>query len=278
MKKLIALSLALIMMLAALASCGGKDVNGSGTTEPTSVSRKDDDSSKTDAVSDSAKDTESETESAVIPIDSDAYTGVRYSGPAELSVLSKAVIIGDSRVLGFELYTTIEKDFGTRVYADEGLSVAKIETSEFVNVDGNYMTVLDALRSNTDYDSVYLALGINEIGLDLAYIGSWLDRFEGVIEKIREINPDAGIYIQAILPVTKERSDSDEIFTKSQIDGYNANLLALAKRLGVNFLNTDEMFADSDGYLPDEGDGGDGIHLNRAFTEKWLTYIAEHRA
>lgn len=276
MNKLIALSLALVMILAALASCGGGEEKE--TEAPLlSVSRKDDSVPRPDVTTDGADAPQSETEAEKIPIDSDAYTGVQYSGPADISVLSKAVIIGDSRVKGLPLYTAISSS-GARVYADEGLSVAKLETSEFVQLNGNKVTVFDALRADPDYDSVYIALGINEIGLDLAYIDSWINRFAGVIEKIREINPDAQIYLQAILPVTKAKSDSDEIFTKSQIDGYNQNLLALAKRLGVNFLNTDEMFVASDGYLPDEGDAGDGIHVNKEYTEKWLNYIIEHRA
>ena len=211
------------------------------------------------------------------PVDPDSYTGVAYSGAADISVLSKAVLIGDSRTKGLPIYTPIMTT-GARVYANEGLSLANIETSEFVTVGENKVTALDALRADTDYDSVYLSLGINEIGLDLAYIDSWINRFADLIGTIRAINPEAQIYIQAILPVSEEKSASNDVFTKERIDTFNAHLLELAKRVGVNYLNTDEMFTEFGGYLPPEGDAGDGIHVNKAYSEKWLTYMAEHRA
>ena len=228
------------------------------------------------------KATEIATETAIAtetetPVDIAEYTGVPYSGAADLSVLAKSVFIGDSRTKGLPLYTQILSS-GARVYANEGLSLLNISTTEFVSAGENKITALDALRANTDYDSVYISLGINELGLDINYIDSWVARYAGLIDTLREINPNAEIYVQAIIPVSKEESDSSDIFTKERIDIYNSHILELAKTAGVNFLNTDEMFTDSDGYLPAEGDAGDGIHVNRAYSEKWLTYIIEHRA
>jgi lysophospholipase L1-like esterase len=261
----------------ALSTKKGADVQtveGSQTTGPETT----DAAPVTEKQTESTADTEpATTKVEKIPINSEDYTGVAYSGEADISVMSKAVLIGDSRTKGLPLYTPIVSS-GARVYANEGLSLANISTTAFVTVGENKVTALDALRADTDYDSVYISLGINEMGLDLAYIDSWIDRFAGLIETIREINPEAEIYIQAILPVSEEKSSSNEVFTKERIDVFNKNLLALAKREEVNFLNTDEMFVEYGGYLPAEGDAGDGLHVNKAYSEKWLEYMIEHRA
>lgn len=287
---------AVVFILIARGAMGKKDPSQTGSlssqneaaqTAPASGDTGTDAADTTGNVSQSATESEKVTEPATetqtepvtekIPINSDAYTGVPYSGEADLSVLSKAVLIGDSRTKGLPLYTPIMTS-GARVYANEGLSLANIATSEFVTVGENKVTALDALRADTDYDSVYISLGINEMGLDLDYIDSWVDRFANLIGTIREINPDAEIYIQAILPVSEEKSASNDVFTKERVDIFNEHLLALAKRTQVNYLNTDEMFVDSNGYLPPEGDAGDGLHVNKAYSEKWLEYIIEHRA
>lgn len=223
------------------------------------------------------KQTESESQTESEPIDYDNYTGVPYSGAADLSVLSKSVFIGDSRTKGLPLYTNIMTS-GARVYANEGLSSLNIDSTKFVTVGEESVSALDALRADPDYDSVYISLGINEMGIDVNYIGSWVARYSELVDIVRQINPEAKIYLQAILPVSRERSASDEFFTKERIDLFNSKLLEIAKEKQVNYLNTDEMFTDFDGYLPEEGDAGDGIHVNKTYSEKWLTYIIEHRA
>ena len=245
---------------------------------------KPEDTTAAKAVTEAAETTTLKTESQSVaetepsvPINSEDYTGVPYSGKADMSVLSGAVLIGDSRTKGLPLYTSIMTS-GARVYADEGLSLANIETREFVTAGENKITVFDALRADPGYDSVYISLGINELGLDLEYIDWWIGRFKDLISAIREINPDAQIYIQAILPVSEQMSASSDVFTKERIDAFNAKLLELARSIEVNYLNTDEMFVSSGGYLPEEGDAGDGLHVNKAYSEKWLDYIIEHRA
>ena len=38
---------------------------------------------------------------------------------------------------------------------------------------------------------------------------AFLERYSAFIDKIREIHPDALIYIESIMPVTKEKSESE---------------------------------------------------------------------
>ncbi len=208
------------------------------------------------------------------PPDYGPYTGVPYSGPAELSSISNAVFIGDSRTEGLRLYTSILSS-GARVYANKGLSVSSVHTSAFVHSDAGNVTVLDAMRADPSYDSVYICLGINELGWQ--YIEVYTTKYTALITAIREINPSADIYIEGLLPVTENRSASDEIFNNPRIKLFNDALLELAKTLGVHYLNVSEMFDESGGALPPDA-STDGIHLNKDYCVKWFNYILEHRA
>lgn len=202
------------------------------------------------------------------------YTGVPYSGPAELSSISNSVFIGDSRTEGLRIYTSILGS-GARVYANKGLSVSSVYTNAFVHTDAGDITALDALRANPNYDSVYICLGINELGWQ--YIEIYTQRYAALVEAIREINPSADIYIEGLLPVTESRSATDETFNNPRIEWFNQNLLDLARQLGVHYLNVSEMFDENGGVLPPDA-STDGIHLNKAYCVKWLDYILEHRA
>ena len=200
--------------------------------------------------------------------------GVPYSGPAELSVLSGSVFIGDSRTDGLKLYSSILQS-GARVYSNKGLAVNTIRTSAFVQTDAGTVTVIDALAADPNFDSVYIGLGINELAW--GSIDSYIQKFGDLVDTVRQINPSATIYIESILPVTASRSASDEIFNNPRIAEFNVRLLALAQSMGVKFLDFSEMFTEYGGCIP-EGSSGDGIHLDKPFCEKWLEYILEHRA
>ena len=208
------------------------------------------------------------------PPEPGVYTGVPYSGPAELGTISKAVFIGDSRTEGLRLYTSILAS-GARVYANKGLSVSSVYTKAFVHTDSGDVTALDAMRADPSYESVYICLGINELGWQ--YVEIYTEKYAALIATIREINPSADIYIEGLMPVTEKRSASDETFNNPRIEHFNACLLELAKTLGVHYLNVSEMFAESAGALPPDA-STDGIHLNKDYCVKWLDYILEHRA
>ena len=200
--------------------------------------------------------------------------GVPYSGPAELSVISNSVFIGDSRTEGLKIYTSLLSS-GARVYANKGLAVNTIFNEAFVQTDAGTVTAIDAMRYDPGFDSAYVALGINELAW--GSIDSYIQKFGDLVTTILEINPAATVYIEAILPVTQSRSSSDEIFNNPRIAEFNVRLRSLAESLGVRFLDVTEMFAANGGALP-EGASGDGIHLNKEYCEKWLDYIIEHRA
>lgn len=221
---------------------------------------------------------ETDTTSTVVtfapPPEPGTYTGVPYSGPGQLDSISNSVFIGDSRTEGLRLYTSILAS-GARVYANKGLSVSSVYTKAFVRTDSGDITALDAMRADPSYESVYICLGINELGWQ--YVEIYIEKYASLIAAIREINPSANIYIEGLLPVTEQRSASDETFNNPRIEHFNASLLELAKTLGVHYLNVSDMFAENGGALPPDA-STDGIHLNKNYCVRWLDYILEHRA
>ncbi len=194
---------------------------------------------------------------------------VPESAPVDKSYLDDAVFIGDSRTEGLILYTGLTNTTG---YTYKGLMVDTVFTKPIINRDGQMVTVIDALKS-TQFSKVYIMLGINELGW--TYPDLFIEKYKEILRTIREINPAALIYVQEILPVTQEVSDTHSYISNARISEYNQMLRNMAQENQVYYLQVSQAVADSNGCLPDEA-ASDGIHLSPTYCRKWLDYLLCH--
>ena len=127
-----------------------------------------------------------------------------------------AVFIGDSRTVGLGMNTDRPK---ATFYASTGLNVGTVATSETILLDdGSYGTVYDALKQK-QFGRVYIMFGINELGWP--YPDVFQEEYETVINKIKELQPDATIYVQSILPVSSLALSTNSVFTNENVDNFN---------------------------------------------------------
>lgn len=196
---------------------------------------------------------------------------VPVSDPVENSYFDDAVFIGDSRTEGLLLNTGLAN---TTSYAYKGLMVDTAFTNLVINKDGQKVSVMDAL-SSTAFSKVYIMLGINETGW--IYSQVFQTKYGEIIDRIREINPEAMIYIQEIMPVSNKVSSTHSYITNAKIQEYNGLLRELAEEKQVFYLDTGSAVAATDGSLPEDA-AVDGIHLVKEYCEKWLDYLKTHTA
>ena len=183
---------------------------------------------------------------------------------------NNVAFIGDSRTQGFLMYTG-QKDVVDYTYI--GLMVDTAITKEFVKTsNGDKVTILEDMK-NKDIDTVYIMLGVNELGW--AYSNVFINKYEELIDKIKEIKPNSKIYLQSIIPVTKEKSERDDIYNNVRIKEYNSLIKKLADKKGIKYLDISGALADKEGNLPKSA-STDGIHINKEYCKKWLKYIQEN--
>lgn len=194
---------------------------------------------------------------------------VPESPPVEDSYFNDAVFIGDSRTEGLILNTGLSN---ATAYVYKGLMVDTVFTKPVVNKDGQKLSVMDALKS-TKFSKVYIMLGINETGW--AYSQIFQSKYGDIIDHIREINPDAVIYVQGIMPVSNKVSSTHSYITNTKINEYNLLLRELAEEKQVYYIDTENAVASEDGSLPADA-AADGIHLVKDYCEKWLDYLKTH--
>lgn len=183
-----------------------------------------------------------------------------------------ALFIGDSRTVGLRDYGNFGEK--TTFYASTGLTIFKLFTAEIVEKEGqrNKISVEEALGER-QFRKIYLMLGINELGT------GDVERFEKAyaeaVEHIRELQPEAVIYIQSIMKVTVERSEEGDYITNEGIVGRNEAICGLADGESVFYLDVNEVVIDETGGMNPEYTT-DGVHLKAIFIPLWKEFLKSH--
>ncbi len=209
------------------------------------------------------------------PVEEESYD---FSMPAPESnaapeeYFADAAFVGDSRTDGLLLYSGIE---GGKNLSANGLSIFKLAKDKVISMDGQKLTLLQALAKGT-YGKVYLSLGINELGY-FDDDGFYTD-YCAAIDDIRDCQPDAVIYIQNLIPVNEEviaATGGRTYLTNEHLRVYNQIMARVAEEKQVVYLNLYAAFADESGALPADA-SNDGVHLKRSYCAQWLAYLQSH--
>ena len=111
---------------------------------------------------------------------------------------------------------------------------------------------------------------------DLWYdVDEFISQYRQVIQKIHELQPDILIYVQAMIPVTEEKSNDGDVYTNDKIFYRNQRIQQMAQEESCVFLDPGEAVRNEEGALPAEA-ATDGIHLTAEYCQKWLDYLLQH--
>ena len=199
-----------------------------------------------------------------------AYPDLSLRERADDSFFSDAAFLGNSLVEGLRLYAKFKT---VDYYSGTSMSVVSaLYTKNVLLRNGTYGTQLDAMAQK-QYGKVYIELGINEIS---GSVTTFIKNYRALLDKIRAAQPDADIYIMAITPVSKAKSQAGT-FTRERVIMYNTALYKLAGERECYYLDDFTPLADSEGYLP-KSQTWDGVHFTVAKYAEWETVIRTHYA
>ena len=196
---------------------------------------------------------------------------VRYFGDADEHYFDDAVFIGDSRVVGLYEYGGLDN---ATFYCASGMSLRGVfgpPNRRFK--DGNWKeNIADSLQQNT-FGKIYIMLGINDMGTgDLNYFATC---YQDMISQIRMWQPDAIIFIQSIMGVTKERSNQGDYINNEGIQARNEILKAMDNGTDIFYLDVNSAVCDEEGYLTAEYTS-DGVHFYAKYIYLWTDYLTSH--
>lgn len=187
-----------------------------------------------------------------------------------------ALFIGDSRTVGLYEYGGIASS--TSFLARESTTVYDLfDDKEKMDYTprGKKTTerTLKDLLSKAKFRKIYLSVGVNELGIPDTL--DYYKEFRKVLEKINRLQPDAIIYIQGIMHVSKAVSSTDPVFNNKAIVQRNTAISTLANGRSIFYVDMNSAVCDKNGDLKDEVTG-DGIHLKASACSLWYDYLKKH--
>lgn len=200
-------------------------------------------------------------------------TYVEESQPVEDSWFGTAAFLGDSRTEGLKAFSGLQYgDF----FFSRGMNVFHVDNDNYrvVSIDGKNYTILEALALK-QYDSVYIMMGINELGYPLASYRSGLSK---LLQRVNEIQPNAVIYLQTLPPVNEEMAQKNGLsssLNNTNVAAFNQVIVELAKEYQVALVDTSSVYRDENGSLPPDL-ASDGVHFAPSAYRRWVDYMASH--
>lgn len=181
-----------------------------------------------------------------------------------------AVFIGDSRTRSLQLYANLEN---TTFLADTGLTIYSVLDKKLTPSTMTTKTTVTDYLTDHQFKKIYLMLGINEIGTGTAE--SFCRYYGEVLETLRELEPDAIIYLQAILHVSESKDKEHPYINNAAIVERNEALQSLVDNEHIFWLDSNPAICDENGYLIDSYTF-DGVHLQAKYVYLWTDYLKQH--
>lgn len=128
---------------------------------------------------------------------------------------------------------------------------------------------LPTLLASRNYDKILINLGINNCGYPTS---SLIGGYSGLIDAIRQAQPNAKIILHGILPVTENYADGIDYFAPGHIADVNDRIAELADGETVFYIEVNEKIVSSAGYLLSSC-STDGCHLTIEAYEDWAKLI-----
>lgn len=180
------------------------------------------------------------------------------------SYFQDALFIGDSRTVGLARHGGLgEAD----VFADEGLTVFRLFQAKVEYEEGK--KTLEEVLAGKSYGKIYIMLGINELGYRMERA---VEKYGEVLTDIRQLQPDALIFLQANLHVTKDFSQKDKTFTNPKINEINTAIAQMADGWTCFYMDVNELFDDGEGNL-DATYASDELHIQVKYYPLWVQWL-----
>ena len=193
---------------------------------------------------------------------------VRVMGQADVAYFDDALFIGDSRTVGLSEYGGLGN---AEVAADTGMSVYKIFKNRFTLRSGEEKT-LEEVLAERQFGKIYIMLGINELGYDFEYT---VGKYQEMLDRIREMQPDAIFFLEANLHITKKKSETSDVYSNASIDRFNQAVSEFADGETIFYLDINELFDDGEGNLAEEYTA-DAAHILAKYYPDWTKWLLGH--
>ena len=163
-----------------------------------------------------------------------------------------SVIIGDSIAEALLDYRVLDR---TIVLASRGTRCDSLD---------------DQIQSATylSPQNIFICVGMNDLVFNRGDSDLFISKYKHTIAHIREVLPDANIFINSILPMTSVGYQETKYNHLDCV--FNKAIIAMCEEMNITYIDNDMLIdgEDVDAYE------SDGIHPKYGFYPMWLDYMA----
>ena len=183
-----------------------------------------------------------------------------------------AVFIGDSVTASLETYAEQYGGVGDSLFlCRPSYSLRSAVSNEMkLQYAGTYYSIEDAI-AQTGQKKVIMMLGGNDFGLLTERIKGTMEYWNIVYDKIAQVNPDAEIFIESVLPMHKQ--SETETFNNELIDELNSLVKDFCSEKGAVYIDLNGYFKGDDNTLKEEYSLDHQIHINEAGIQLWIEQL-----
>lgn len=183
----------------------------------------------------------------------------------EMDYLDDALFIGDSRTSTLYEYAGWEN---TDFFVKYGQTVWDVWEND---MDG---VTLEQMLTSKQYGKIYIMLGVNELGSGTAE--SFAGQFRSIVEQVRQLQPNAVIFVEAIMHVTQSKDAENTYINNQEINARNEKLKELADNQTVFYIDENEAMDEPGTGMLKEEYSFDGVHLQVKYIEVWREFLLDH--
>lgn len=181
---------------------------------------------------------------------------------------SDSCFIGDSRTVGISQYAGIE---GATFLCKTSLTIYDYNKPKVMYE--NHKTSVHDVLAEKQFGKIYLMVGINECGTGTPEY--FYEHYRDVVNDIQSLQPDALIFIQANLLVTKQKSDENGGITNDSILERNKLIATLANQRNIFYIDINESSLCDDGALVSDYTW-DQVHIKAQYYPLWKDFLLQH--
>ena len=270
------------MLLLSLTACGsGDEATPSVEVTPPATTAPNDTPHTPDAAPSTSPEASPETPAVpeTAPPASEPPTQTALLGPTEdmgQAYIDQITFLGDSTTYGLKYYEMLSGGEETEQVWTPASGTLTLSYQGFATIvyppTGEEIPIRDAVE-RAKPAMLVITLGVNGVSfMDEDY---FISEYTALVTDIQTISPDTKIILQSIFPIASNYEYQGDI-NNDLISQANTWVLSVAEATGVRYLDTYSVLIGEDGYMPQEYQNGDGMHLNEVSFGIVLDYIRTH--
>ncbi len=190
--------------------------------------------------------------------------------------VKRFIFLGDSTTYGLKYYEVLDGGKQTTQVWTPTSGTLTLDKQSFAKIlypDNNTEILIKEAAGLKKPEYMVITLGVN--GISYLEEEDFKREYKNLIKDIQAASPDTTIMLQSIFPVARSYQYQKSI-NNEKINAANTWVVEIAKELGLRYLNTASVLMDEEGYLPEEYQNGDGLHLNEISAAMVIKYIRTH--